>query len=93
MAIVDGSGTADAENVPDPVAVKLPIVSSEPVPTTVSEGLTLENVNDAPLGAESGKLGEYVDVNVIEPGGSEEVSVATVPPPNPKVKPVKVPER
>jgi hypothetical protein len=53
---LDGSGAA--EKVPDPCAVKLPIVASEPVPTMPSAGLTLEKVNDAPLGVPTGRDGE-----------------------------------
>jgi hypothetical protein len=89
---LDGSGTA-AEKVPDPCAVKLPIVASEPVPTMPSAGLTLENVNDAPRGVFKGRDGEKLEVKVTVAGGSEAVKVATVPPLNPKVNPEKLPER
>jgi hypothetical protein len=89
---LDGSGTA-AEKVPDPSAMKLAIVASEPVPTMPSAGLTPENVNDAPSGVSKGRGGEKLEVKVTVDGGSEAVKVATVPALNPKVNPEKLPER
>ena len=66
-----------AENVADPLALKLPIVD----PVRFSLGVTLEKVNDAVLAGDRLVITE--EVNIIFAVGSLAVNEAPVPPTNP----------